>query len=282
MIDLHSSMTIRQLAVEVAEAAGLADYVSRITEGDNTAGIPTDVGDLDRIMRAVRRGIELVYRADPHWSFATEEYSINITPDGSAPESVGGLSWRYRMPVYIASKPKTGHWVITQGGTVLQSCIHVDPETVWRHRRSQNTLAGAPMYASFTTNAGGDAYETGRAGPDLILSPDPQASFTLQAEFRILPPRKLDLDARHWLGRDHDETVIAAGKFAWFSDDAMDPGKRALYEQQFRERVAESQRIDVSLRRRSNPVLRDIVGTGVSPVRRSRTRTIIVNGVTIQ
>ena len=237
-----TSLTLNDIILRVAEAAGCAGSDS--TTGKAT--VPTVAHDYDKCLRAVNDGIEMIYRAWTEWSFLDQSLQITMSTDGTGPFNVDSDPGRYRMPWYITTPPKEPQIVARGSGNSTYICPVVNRQKVVLARAQGDTNGGPPSIACIDQIAGPE-----RRSWELIVYPDPDYAYTLEATFRVFAPRLTLPTDRHIMGAAHDQTVIAAAIHAMKMRDSKDPVERKNFRDAFEEAVIQSKQIDSAMNPRN-------------------------------
>lgn len=198
-------MTFYDLQLRVAEAVGIAAYGTSAT--DNTARPPSDPNRLDKVKREINAAIAEISRAlDPRsnklvkWSWMVAEHTVPLSVDGTGPYCVGGSPTLYSLPERVVSLPdRKVYFVRTQGGygRSMPAAV-VLPATANRTNIEMGTVRGAPRMVAIQYDAlNRDQNE--RARPQLVVSPPPDAEYTVRMTVRMDPPKMVtDSDRGPW------------------------------------------------------------------------------------
>lgn len=272
-----TSLTLEDLILRVAERAGCASYDS--TTGKAT--VPTSAHDYDKCLRAVNDGIEMIYRANPSWSFLDQQLSFVMDTAGTGPLNIDSDPARYRMPWYITTPPKES-WGIARGSgnTMYRFQIVNRQKVTWARGTGGVTGTGGdsigpPLMAAVDQHAGAD-----RRAWEMIFYPDPDSAYTIEATFRVFAPKMVTKTDRHVMGAAHDQTVVDAAFWAMKRVDCKEQGLLRQYEAMFKESLAQSIRLDQQFNPRNlgqvtDPSVCAGIGYDIGP----RNITVIADGV---
>jgi len=198
-------MTFWDMQTRVAEAVGIAAYGTSAT--DNTARPPTDPNRLDRVKREINAAIAEISRAlDPRtnklvkWSWMVAEHSVTLSVDGTGPYCVNGSPTLYSLPERVVSLPdRQVYFVRTSGGygRGMPAGV-VTPAIANRANIDIGTVRSCPRMVALQYDfANRDTNERGR--PQLVVSPAPDAEYTVTMTVRMDPPRLVtDGDRGPW------------------------------------------------------------------------------------
>lgn len=272
---VETSQTLGDLMLRLAERTGLALY-----DEDAAAALPEDADDLAKLKRYVNDGYDRFLRAWPYWTFLDQDITLTLSATGTAPESIEGQSWRYRLPPYVSGAPR-GNWRYADQTSRYVEALSVDRRIVLARRQSIEG-SGPPRYAAVRRLEVREKVAGGsRIGWELILEPSPDAAYVLENTFRVRSHVLRERDERHICGADHDAAIAAFAAAAWFEDDAEQQDKAREMKAAAAERLAESIAIDKQAR---PPTVGRVVDPSIcrEPVGRSRLpRVGTHNGVAI-
>ncbi len=240
-----TSLSNRDLLIWVAEALNVASYVNPDDTNDNRARPPTDPQRLDRCQRAVNAGISLMTRDNRTaggWYALRPRVTINVGTDTTAPSVLDGDTQRYRLPWQVQGQP-TGAWVWKVPGSTLSGELHsLHPDQVDRMTVYPASL-NYPLAISVVPHTAVDAND--RSGWEVRVWPSPSQPYTISASFRHVPKPMSNLADRHPFGAIHDETVIAACKWAAVRDDKGMADERGAFQSDYAQALAASIKIDL-------------------------------------
>jgi len=211
-------MSFSRLILEVAEAAGIARYQDATDGEGNIARIPSDAHDLDRVRRAVNRGLRAFFAANRRWTFLVPAVTLTLTEDASGGDNINGDASRLRLPPGLKGDP-IGNWTINAPDSTANptTCIHTSERRVMSCI-STSASSGRPTMAAVRPVMGLGSGTDG-AVREVIFWPKPDTTYTASARFRVLPREMNELEERHLAGAEHDETILAFCKFAMLERD---------------------------------------------------------------
>lgn len=253
MVELTGA-TFGSLIRDLAEEVGLADYI-RADADDNKAGIPEDPHDLDAVKRAVNRGYDRFLRHSPRWTFLIRPVRIVTSAAGTGPYNVGGDPARYRLPSYITARPM-GNWRYIGDDTRRGEVINREHQALERALQANDPATGEPLWGAVREYDSPDTiYGAGHAF-QAIFYPIPDATYTLEADFRVRRHLLVDLHERTIAGPDHDRAILDCARHEWWSRDAVDPSRLAVVASDMAESLARSIEIDnLNRPRNAGPML---------------------------
>lgn len=244
-----TSLTLDDLVLRVAEAFGLADY-----SGDKAA-VPTSPHDYDLCLRAVNDGIARIYRANPRWNFLRQTVRFPMSTDGTGPWNIESDPARYRMPWFVSTPPEESAICLT-GSTSTQFTVPVVALAYVRNARAAAASdSGTPQIAAVDRSQ--VASLGSRPQWEMVVYPDPDYAYVVEATFRCFAPRMVEACERHVMGAEHDQTAIAAAQYAMSLTDNKDPSLREHYRAEFEKAVAESIALDRMHAPRTIPRIHD-------------------------
>lgn len=265
--DTLTGWTLERLLIELADELGLAEYGSG---ADNSAVVPADPNLRDQLTRAVNRGYRAFLNANPRWTFLERPLRLTLSPDGTAGECIDSDPGRYLMPSFVTGNPK-GDWTFVDDLGDKDRIIAADALSVRRMRDRTTGTSGTPAYGAVRPlePAAGGTQKAARH--ELLLFPDPDLAYIIEAEFRITAHDLSDLADRHIAGAEHDLAVLEQAIWQFRKQD--NPSLP-----QPRERLAESIVLDNASRPRRAGEMRSTFQTGgPGDARLSVRRTILVN-----
>ena len=275
-VDLTSSMTLEQIALEVARRCNLASYINAADTTDNRARVPSDRHDLEEVLSVVRRGYRRFLRDMWDATFMRLWVTITIGTSTTAPSVVNGEADTYRLPGYCTSAP-IGDWQYVGGndtGTVIKT-MQYDAVAQMKELSDNGTSdTGTSLVAGHRRISQGGP----ERGWSVLFYPAPDATYTIQAEFAVLPYDLVELGDRHIAGAAHDDTIIAASVLEYKQID--EPGNLATYAAIYEAALAASRLVD-NRSKPSNLGARRVSDEFLEPVSNIHTDpspTVLVNG----
>lgn len=176
------------MQVRVARALGVA------TPTATGAMPPQDVGTLEIIKDAINDCI-VSTMARHRFRWSRLEQTITLSPDGTAPESIGGDPRMYAMHKMARGFPSRSTFRSADGswGDTLRC---VNPNYIAGRIARDGECAGVPEMLSFEQLAGGNATNpTWR----MIVFPKPDAAYVISLVHRVQAWKMIDdVDAGPW------------------------------------------------------------------------------------
>jgi hypothetical protein len=230
-----SSLTLDDLILRVAESAGLADYSGDI------AAVPSSTHDYDLCRRAVNDGIEMIYRANPRWTFLFQMVSWVMDTAGAHPWAIDADPAKYRLPWYVQGQPDHACLTLQDTGNSAYQCPVVAMKIVQSARAAMGQDSGTPQIAAIDRLPGSLG---NRSAWQVVFYPDPDQAYTVSGTFRCFAPKLIESAERHVMGVEHDQTVIAAGIYAKKMTDSKDAIEREHYRGIYDRALMESIELD--------------------------------------
>ncbi|MCA9280343.1 MAG: hypothetical protein H6815_00445 [Phycisphaeraceae bacterium] len=209
---LDTTITLDELRIRVAEAAGLSYYGAN---ADSAAQVNVDEQQIDSIDRAIDDGLHMFYSyTNPAarfmlWSFLRPTVSINISSDATAPNCIDADASKYRLPPIIQSWP-VGNWGWAGENNLGGELTTTSLQSVARMHANNPSLTGYPQMIAMGPDVAGVNVGDNVRSFQLRVFPKPDVTYTLSAEFRVQPSRLRNPDEKHIAGAMNDAAVIAA------------------------------------------------------------------------
>lgn len=234
--------TLGEIAVRVARRFGMTNEADR-----SQSGFPVDEQYKDQVMEAINMGLRSMIHAHDRWRWLRPHVSILLYPSGDGPLNLESDGARYRLPPGIEGSPIEG-WTFTNATSNYTQIQTVDFDYIRRMYAASSSVTGTPLYAAtapLRDHHTAEEDDNDQTAWQLILYPTPSAADTIEARFRIHPPDLSDVDERSPAGAEHDVTLIAAAQLELaLMDETKYAGVIGQYRETFRERLAQSIRID--------------------------------------
>ncbi len=236
---MPSGMTFKSLCIELAEYAGIASYTNPDDSNDNRARVPSDPGQLDQVRRKVNEGYLRLFCAHPEeWSFYTGELALTLKSDGSGPANLNSEPQLYVLPSFV--RHVAGDASYTANTSAIRECQLVDHDILRRSRDTYHGQLGTPKIFAIKkhTPTGPQA----RALTVLEFWPKPDQDYELVFPVSVTPVELVADDDRPVCGLIHDDTIVAAAKFAWARayESEADPQRVANAKAEYQEALAKS------------------------------------------
>lgn len=203
--------TLRQLIIELADAVSLATLG---TGADNRATVPSDPNTLDQLTRAINRGYKSFLAANPRWTFLERPVQITLSTDGSAAESIDSDPGRYLLPSYVTGNPK-GDWSFVDDNADRTCIITTSEHIVRRYRDGSPDTSGTPLYGCVRPLNPPKGGSLRAARQELVIYPDPDEAYVIEAVFRITAHELVELEDRHIAGAEHDMAILEQAVWQW-------------------------------------------------------------------
>lgn len=210
------------MMLDLAQEFGLARIVTDAGQ-DAPPSLPDEPSRLARLKRAVVDGYRRFIFANPKWAWMRVSISVTMDPTGTGPSNLDGDPTRYRLPAGIASAPYTGWLLRNTSNQAIGMVTDTSERRVFTHQ-AVNRTPGVPVLACVTPF---DGDPTGARR--LVVSPSPDAAYTLTGTFRLTPPDLDALDQPHLAGAKFNFAILALAKAAFAAGDS-DVGRRAELE----------------------------------------------------
>jgi len=208
--------TLRQLIIELADAVSLATLG---TGSDNRATTPTDPNTLDQLTRAINRGYKSFLTANPRWTFLERPVQITLSADGTAAQCVEGDPARYLLPSFVNGNPK-GDWSFIDDQADRVCIMTTHEHVVRRLRDGSPDTSGTPLYGCVRPLDPPKGGSLRAARHELVLYPDPDEAYVIEALFRIGAHELVELEDRHVAGAEHDMAILEQAVWQWRQLDA--------------------------------------------------------------
>lgn len=245
---MPSGLTISQMKLRIAERASI------LAEVGGLRTVPVDVGNADRIARALQDGIdELCDRRLWSWMRATLE--IALSSDGTSADCVGGSPVRYKMPDGVSTVPHiTEIPVLEDGVNYGHGAALISTVQMERMRANDQTSVGTPRFASFGQGTVISATGSTPLGADnrpimqMQVWPKPDKTYTLRFPVYRRPSNIVADDGPIPWPSSHDHTVIAFATLALLRvDRPADSAALVNAQTEAERRYAISERIDMEI-----------------------------------
>jgi hypothetical protein len=274
-IDLTNSMSLHELVLEVARRCNLASYINPDDATDNRARVPSDPHDLEEMKAAVSRGYRRFLRDMWDATFMRVWVPLTISTSTSGPNVLDGEPDRYVLPRFCSSAP-IGDWLYVGNNQVYTSIKSMDYRIVAQYKEHG---AGTAPTTGAPTSAGHRRIEQGGERRwEVLFYPQPDQSYSVQAEFAIMPYDLVEMAERHIAGQAHDDTIIAAAVYEYKAHD--EPALAAQFMAMYQDALAGSRRIDARSKTTNAGARRvsDHFGTPPHVLHSDPSPTVLVNG----
>ena len=203
--------TLRQLIIELADAVSLATLG---TGTDNRATVPTDPNTLDQLTRAINRGYKSFLAANPRWTFLERPVQITMSATGTGAACIDSDPGRYLLPSFVSGAPK-GDWSFVDDNADRVCIMTTSEHAIRRYRDGSPDTSGTPLYGCVRPLDPPKNGSLRSARRELVVYPDPDNDYLIEAMFRISAHELVEMNDRHIAGAEHDMAVLEQSVWQW-------------------------------------------------------------------